>query len=223
MISLGFGTPGGGKTTFGTYCALRAQAGHKLRFGGIDLCDFSHYRHIYTNFCVDSPGISKFDLSNFGKSSSYNSLFILDEVAQLWDARNWKSFDNDVKFFFALHRHYKCDIILLSQGYADCDLRIRNLAEQTFLIEPSWFSFSKITSIVKYARLENGTINEGYEPYKSSYIYRPAVYPYFDSYAAPALSPAPDPDFYTLTPPTLALSDRILAKLCGFPSFKNLL
>lgn len=218
MISMVFGTPGSGKTTLGAWCAVRAASGRPLRAAGHWMQDFREYDHIYTNFAVNIPGVREWSLDMMGKDVCSRSLMVIDEVAQIWDARNFKNFDSDVKAWFALHRHYKSDVILISQGYNDVDLRIRNCAEQTFLLEPWYLGFSKLTAIVKYARLEMGTINEGYEEDGSSLIYRPALYPYFDTYAAPARPPAPLPPCYTTTPPSLRLVDRVSAVLAGLPS-----
>lgn len=218
MISMVFGTPGSGKTTLGAWCAVRAASGRPLRAAGRSMQDFGSYNHIYTNFAVNIPGVRKWSLDMMGKDVCSNSLMVIDEVAQIWDARNFKTFDADVKAWFALHRHYKSDVILISQGYNDVDLRIRNCAEQTFLLEPWYLGFSKLTAIVKYARLEMGTINEGYEEDGSSLIYRPALYPYFDTYAAPSRPPAPLPPVYTTSPPSLRFIDRVSAFFAGLPS-----
>lgn len=200
MVSLIFGTPGSGKTTCGAFLALLAANNKPLRIGGYSLQDiYAPYERIYTNFPISIPGktIYKWENEVFEHDVCCKSLYILDEAAQLWDSRDFKRFDADVKEWFAIHRHRGCDVVLISQGFKDCDLRIRNLADMLFLLEKSAIpNHSKITPLVKYARLEHGEILEGYEPappIKCRWFNRSRLYQYFDSYSAPALPGGYDP------------------------------
>lgn len=183
MVNLVFGIPGAGKTSFSVWCVDRVLRGKWLRVGKHYLTDNKQYKHIITNFPLQ--GCYQFN-SDMLKNGLSDSLLILDEVAQIWDSRQWKTFDDGVKMWFALHRHLHCDCILLSQGFSDVDLRIRNLAGQLFMLDDVGFDLSKITPVEKFARIENGSIKEGYEaapPIWCRYINRKRLYNRFDSFA----------------------------------------
>ena len=58
-----------------------------------------------------------------GKYDFSNSLLLIDEVTLLADSRKWKNFDDSKTYFFSMHRHYKCSVIVCSQSYDDMDKR----------------------------------------------------------------------------------------------------
>lgn len=190
-ISLLFGLPRCGKTTFLTWCARRALRGKKITTGILfwkkQIGDFSPYERVYTNFPVS--GCYKLDFDKLGIEQYENCLIIIDEIMLLCDSRDWKNYAAHLRDFMALHGHYRVDILAASQSYKDCDLRIRNLAERLLWIQRLG-SFSRISPIKKTWSIEE-TIEEAYQlgsPVQSRFIYRPLVYKFFDSFAAPKLA-----------------------------------
>ena len=200
MISLLFGTPRCGKTTTLAYFAHRALARKTLVCGRgawrVSLGDFAPYQHIYSTFPIrDELGeIRQLDCSKLGKTQIENSLILIDEVSLIFDSRDYKTFPKDAKRFFALHGHGKNDILIASQGFEDCDKRVRNLAENLLYIE-RFGRFSRIRPIQKKWSI-NGDIVEGYilcPPLSSKYINRSKYYKMFDSYELPELPPDNSP------------------------------
>lgn len=190
-ISLIFGLPRCGKTTYLTYAARRALRGKRLSCGfafwKTRIGDFAPYDRVYTNFPVQ--GCYKLNFDALGLEQYENCLLVIDEIMLLCDSREWKNYSAHLRDFMALHGHYRVDILAASQSYKDCDLRIRNLAERLLWIQKVG-AFSRISPIKKSWAIEE-TIEESYTlapAVASKFIYRPAVYKYFDSFAAPKLA-----------------------------------
>lgn len=189
-ISLVFGLPRCGKTTYLTYIARRALRKKKNSVGCLfwksPVGDFQPYERVYTNFPV--AGCYQLDFDKLGIEQFENCLIVIDEIMLLCDSRDWKNYAKHLRDFMALHGHYRVDIVAASQSYKDCDLRIRNLAERLLWIQKIG-SFSRISPIKKTWAIEE-SIEEAYQlgsPISSVFIYRPLVYKYFDSFAAPQL------------------------------------
>lgn len=194
MISLIFGVPRCGKTTLLAYCAERALARKGIACGRgawkVSLGDFAPYDHVYSTFPIHSErgSVRKLDCSVLGKKQITNSLLLIDEVSLIFDSRDYKTFPKDAKQFFALHGHGQNDILICSQGWEDCDKRIRNMAENLLYVERVG-RFSRIRPIRKAWSID-GNITEGFTlcpPLSSKYIYRPRYYKMFDSYELPPL------------------------------------
>ena len=76
------------------------------------------------------------------------SVIIVDEVGMVWDNRNFKNFKNEVRDYFKLQRHYRHTVILASQTF-DVDLKIRNLADEMYLVTKAFRVFSYAKRILR--------------------------------------------------------------------------
>lgn len=192
MICGVFGLPRAGKTTFLTWCAMRALKGKSIVIGRwcwrIVAGQFAPYKNVYTNFAVD--GCKMLDFDKLGEEDFTESLILIDEIMLLCDSRDWKNFPIRLRNFLALHGHGKTDIIYCSQGYKDTDIRFRNLTENIFYIQRSG-NWSKIAPIAKSWRIDQD-IEEGYTlspPIGCTWIFQPLYRKAFDSFDLPYYKP----------------------------------
>lgn len=172
-----FGKPGSGKTTVLAAAACASLTGHY--FLGI-----RPHSRVYTTFAC--PGCYQLEPAAIGVYDFTDSLLIIDEASQFFDARDWAKFQAHQRTWFQLHRHCRASVIMCSQGYSDCDLRIRNLCQEFYLLQPLPFHFSVIKPIKAFINLDNNTIQEGYQfsaPIQWKLIYRKRYYPLFNSFA----------------------------------------
>lgn len=121
-LSLYFGIPGAGKSTFAAYLARK---------------DMKKGRKVWSNFGI--TGAYKCEKSDFGKYMMTDGRLIIDEAGLEYDNRKM-SMTNDEIYFFKYHRHYQLDVDFFSQGL-DVDIKIRKLARHIYLIKPSIIPF----------------------------------------------------------------------------------
>lgn len=190
-VYLLFGKPRTGKTTILTKFAVDALHGKSLKVGTLSrhtIGEFAPYDRVYCNFPVS--GTYELDFDKLGIEEFRNCLILVDEIMLLCDSREWKNYSKRLRDFMALHGHYKCDFVAASQGYEDCDKRIRQLALEYLYIEKKG-GLTKVSPIRSGFDI-NGKITEGYTlapPVACSYVRRKKYYSEFDSYAAPGLPP----------------------------------
>jgi hypothetical protein len=147
------------------------------------LGDLDRYDRVYSNFPIF--GAYPFNFDDLGEYQFENCLIIIDEIMHYCDSRDWKKFDEKLKYFFSMHRHYNIDIIYCSQSYKDCDLKIRNLTHAFFHLRKVG-ERTKITPLFAFMNLQNNQICEGYEaapPVGCSSFRRSRWFWMFDSYA----------------------------------------
>lgn len=178
-IKMVFGLPGEGKTTFLTKCARMWLSGK--RFLGIPPSD-----RVFTSFYC--PGCFKLEWENLGVYELQNANILIDEIMLYCDNRNWKEFSDNLKIFFSMARHWNVNVIMCSQSWRDCDLKIRNLVDKFYLIQKSKLfpSISFVKPIIKKFNVYHDSIIDTYElgaPLEWSIVYRPRYYQYFDTYA----------------------------------------
>lgn len=120
-----FGVPGSGKTTFAAYLSRK-----RLKKKGT----------VFSN--VPIKGTYQLNpVEDLGTYDTSNALIIVDEAGIEYNNRNFKNFKKNNLEFYKYHRHYKCDVAIFSQDYADMDLKLRKLATQYFLVQKSFFPF----------------------------------------------------------------------------------
>lgn len=179
-----FGLPGMGKTTM-----LTAAAQHSIN--GRSFLGLPAHDKVYTNF--ECPGCYRLDFEKLGKYKFENALIIIDEIMLYADSRDFKSFSDDLKYFFSHQRHVNLDILWCSQMYDDCDKKIRGLTDHYYLLEK--MSFLPI-SIVKPILRKLGAMNNKFcdtiymgAPISWTFIWRPKYYKMFDSFTYKDLPP----------------------------------
>lgn len=157
MITCYFGVPGAGKTTLLTKFAVRAVKDQKLPNWLLRLKKRKKYSHVYTNFYC--KGAEMINFSDLGKYKTYDSLILLDELAMDADNRKFKTFDDNIRDFFILHRHLGNDIIYATQSYEAVDLKIRFLTQELWYMSKSVVPFLRAFTTAKRI-YRNISINE---------------------------------------------------------------
>ena len=184
MIQGVFGLPGMGKSTFLAKCAWMCL--HGKEFMGVP-----PHKYVYTNF--DCPGCYELDFDTLGKYNYHDCLILIDEIMLFADCRDFKNFSPELKYFFALHRHFNVDIIWCSQYYSDCDKKIRNLTSCFYLLEKaSVLPVSFIKPIIRAMGAKDGQMIDRYDlgaPISWRFVWRPRYYKLFDSYETKELPP----------------------------------
>lgn len=103
------------------------------------------------------PGTYLISYEDIGyKQFPPHSCILVDEVGMIWDNRNFKSFKPEVRDFFKLQRHYKCCLILASQTF-DVDKKIRDLADEMYLVTKKLRVFSYAKKILRQTVLVEAT------------------------------------------------------------------
>lgn len=197
MISLYFGLPGCGKTSFLTYIALKESK--KLLNGK------SKYKHIYSNVPLLINGVTVITNDCIGKYNLRDALLLIDEATLFADSRDFKSFTRDKIEYFLEHRHFKVDVVLFTQQWDGIDRKIRVITDRVYYVTKGkllglWFSKCYrvpydiiIPDRKHYKETEGlGEIIQGYckpnfliRTIFAKRIFRPALYKYFDSFMCP--------------------------------------
>lgn len=186
-VSLYFGLPGCGKTTFLTYLALRAVKSGR-------------YINVYSNVGLSIPGVTLIDNDCIGKYELRDCLLLIDEATLFADSRGWKDFKGNRLEYFLEHRHRCADIVLFTQQWDGVDRKIRVITDRVYyvykgVITGKWISCCYripygivIPDAKKNGSDKLGEIVQGYKkpPFFirifATRIYRPKYYRYFDSW-----------------------------------------
>ena len=115
-----FGVPGSGKTTFAAWIAKG---------------DLKHKISVYSN--VPLKGAYKTEKEDIGVFNIHDGRLIIDEAGAEFNNRNWKSLTGEQIKWFKKHRHFGVDIAVFSQSFEDCDVTLRRLATQLYLVKRS--------------------------------------------------------------------------------------
>lgn len=194
-ISLYFGLPGCGKTTWLTKLALDAVRKGK-------------YQHVYTNVHLNVPGVTIIDNECIGRYELENCLLLIDEATLFADSRDFKNFSKGRLEYFLEHRHRCADIVLFTQQWDGVDRKIRVITDRVYYVYKGiftgkWFSccwpvpYGILFPDPKKTGEKLGEIVQGYS--KPSWIvrvfakriYRPRYYKYFDSWELERLPDLP--------------------------------
>ena len=116
IVSIYFGVPGSGKTTYAAYLAR-----HDIRRG----------IPVWSN--VPITGCYQLDpKTDIGTYMITGGRVIIDEAGIEYNNRDFKDFSRKSLYFYKYHRHYQLAIDVFSQGFDDMDKKIRTLAQKLF-------------------------------------------------------------------------------------------
>lgn len=195
-ISLYFGLPGCGKTTWLTKLALDA-----VRKGS--------YQYVYTNVHLNVPGVTIIDNDCIGTYELENCLLLIDEATLFADSRDHKNFSRGKLEYFLEHRHRCADIVLFTQQWDGVDRKIRVITDRVYYVYKGillghWFSscwrvpYGILFPDPKKTGEKLGEIVQGYSKPNffvrlfAKRIFRPLYYKYFDSWELEKLPALPD-------------------------------
>lgn len=185
MITMVFGLPRQGKSTYLAYKAKKALCTKRGQ---------KRYDRVYSNF--DIAGCYPFKYEDLGKYMFENCLILFDEAGLEADSRKFKNFDDDTKYFFTNHGHYGVDIILASQGFDDVDKKIRNCTAEYYYVRKFlwWTAVLPIKQILTVDELSHQIVT-GYKLRGlifGKFIFRPSLYKWFDTHQRRQLLPLLD-------------------------------
>lgn len=194
-ISLYFGLPGCGKTTWLTKLALDAVRKGK-------------YQNVYTNVHLNIPGVTIIDNECIGKYELENCLLLIDEATLFADSRDFKNFSKGRLEYFLEHRHRCADIVLFTQQWDGVDRKIRVITDRVYYVYKGvilghWLSccwrvpYGILFPDPKKTGEKLGEIVQGYSKPNifvrlfAKRIYRPKYYKYFNSWELDRLPDLP--------------------------------
>lgn len=170
ILSIYFGVPGSGKTTFAAWLTKR-----DLRRGG----------KVWSN--VPITGAYKLEpKEDIGQYMICNGRVIIDEAGIEYNNRDFKKFSEESLYFYKYHRHYELAVDIFSQGFDDMDKKIRTLAQRLYVVKKSllpWFVYRRrIRKKVGVNEYTKDIIDE-YEfvPFSRRYIFAPLVWKSFNT------------------------------------------
>lgn len=191
MIYGVFGKPGSGKTTYLAYLSRKLRRKHPVIYSTEEIKGTILIKPEQIGYFKPEPG----------------SVFLIDEIGTIFNSRDFKKFSAQVRDFFALHRHYDCDIYWVSQT-VDVDKSIRNRTSCIYQLRKGWFGFSSIERIYYDLTVDEVShdLVEGYFLQKplvkffgflfgvNRLFFRPLYYRLFDSHSQPMTFPLSAPD-----------------------------
>lgn len=178
ILSVYFGVPGSGKTTFATFLARK---------------DLQRNRKVWCN--VPVTGTMQLDCSDLGTKMVEDGRVIIDEAGVEFDNRDFKNFPKTATYFFKYHRHYRVAVDVFSQSYDDMDKKIRSLAQRLYIVKKSMIPFFvKAVPIRRDVGVNELTkeICDSYTimpiwSFTHKYCFAPKTWKYFNTYACKQL------------------------------------
>lgn len=170
ILSVYFGVPGSGKTTFAAWLAKR---------------DLKRGLKVWSN--VPITGTMKLDCQeDIGNYMICDGRVIIDEAGIEYNNRDFKSFSKKQLYFYKYHRHYELAVDVFSQGHDDMDKKIRSLAQRLYVVKKSmlpWFVKRKrIGKRVGVNELTKEICDEYFfVPLGTRYIFSPVLWKMFNT------------------------------------------
>lgn len=175
-LSLYFGIPGAGKTTFAAYLAKQ---------------DLKKKKTVYSN--VPITGTLQVNKNDIGRVMLSDGRLIWDEAGIDYDNRKM-SMSNEEIYFYKYHRHYQMNVDFFSQGL-DVDIKIRKLARHIYLIRQSLLPFFiERKEIGRRVGIDDAThqiIDEYYFKPGVKLIFSPPLWKLFNTYSRKDLPTRP--------------------------------
>lgn len=176
MLSIVYGAPGVGKTTFAASLAAKAIA------AGVP---------VWSN--VPIKGCRLISVEDIGLYDISNGLLLIDEAGIEYNNRSFKTnFSPASLRWFKLHRHYNVEVVIFSQGFDDMDKKLRTLARHLYIVRRSYipgFLYRKM--ILKRPDIDPITKSPidfyFFRALWRQYIYAPRYWKMFDTHQAPEL------------------------------------
>ena len=170
IISVYFGVPGSGKTTFAAYLAKK---------------DLKRKQRVFSNV----PITGCYQLScreDLGKYMIEDARIIIDEASVEYNNRFFKTLDPDTIYLMKYHRHYELAMDFLSQSHDDIDITIRRLAQRYYVVKKSIFPFLiRCKAIGRRIGIDKNThqiIDEYFwKPFGSKWIFSPPLWRMFNT------------------------------------------
>lgn len=127
MISVYTGFPGSGKSLHAVSLIYAHVKGKAMVYTNIDLAGFGNNPYFeYHDFTWFEKVENVKNCASAHFHDKVKTLFVIDEAQVLFDSRNWNTYGRkEWNIFFSMHRHYKCDIVLVTQSFQNLDKRIR--------------------------------------------------------------------------------------------------
>lgn len=170
IVSIYFGVPGSGKTTYAAYLAR-----HDLKRG----------IPVWSN--VPITGCYQLDPKNdIGNYMISGGRVIIDEAGIEYNNRDFKDFSKKSLYFYKYHRHYQLAIDVFSQGFDDMDKKIRTLAQRLYVVKKGllpWFIHRRqIKKRVGINDMSKEIIDEYYfVPWSTKIIFSPPLWKMFNT------------------------------------------
>lgn len=185
-LQIYFGVPGSGKTTIASAYASKYLK-YSKKHPNVKVYSNVPIKGCYQFSCIDDLGIYLLE----------NALVIIDECSLEFNSRSYASFPKSAIQFFKLHRHYHCEVVVFSQSWNDCDITIRRVAFQYWLVRPSIIPFFVQAVPIRRKIGINEQTNQpddiySFHPWLIRPLYTrsffaPKYWKNFDSWVAPAL------------------------------------
>lgn len=175
-LSVFYGAPGSGKTTYAAYLARMALLnGYK----------------VFSN--VPIVGCYKVEKSDLGRYAINDALLIWDEAGVEFNSRDYasnfskKSGTLNVLQWFKYHRHENVEVAIFSQGFDDMDKKLRDLNTDMYIVRRGLIPYTIVRKPIKKRpdidELTHSPVDKYYfVRFASRRIWAPAVWPYFDSF-----------------------------------------
>lgn len=194
-VVLYFANIGTGKTTFLSKIAIKEQ--RRMARGK------SKYTHICSNALISGVTYIPDVRALLKKSAFANTLILIDEGSIVYNNRKMNLTDAEIQYF-KLIRHYKSDLIVLSQSYDDIDVTLRRLYTQIFILRRLPI-FTLVQPIKKRVGIDE-TTKQIIDEYRFTIFFswrvfcRPIYFKYFNSWWIPSDVAIADLDLYEKQP-----------------------
>lgn len=170
ILSVYFGVPGSGKTTFAAWLTKR---------------DLKHGLKVWSN--VPITGAYQLEpKQDIGTYMIANGRVIIDEAGIEYNNRDFKEFSKKSLYFYKYHRHYETAVDVFSQGFDDMDKKLRTLAQRYYVVKKSLIPFfiyrQRIGKRVGINEVSKEIIDEYFfVPFGRRYIFSPLLWNMFNT------------------------------------------